>query len=181
MTLEFIKIKEEHLEIIRKWRTDPDVSRFMYTDPSISPGEQKRWYEKIQKDASKRYWIIKSDDEYVGLVNFYDIDERNKRCSWAYYLGEAKHRGKGFGREIELNILSHAFDERGYNKLCCEVFAENEIVVKIHQKYGSKIEGVLRKHICKNCKFHDVVVMGILKDEWDELKKGLHYPKIKIE
>ena len=85
------------------------------------------------------------------------------------------------GKQIELNILSYVFDELKLNKLCCEVLAFNELVVKIHQKYGSKIEGRLRKHIFKNGEFHDVIVMGILKEEWERIKEKFDFVKAKIE
>lgn len=181
MKLEFCKLSEEHLELVRKWRMDPEVSKYMYTNPKITHEHQKKWYEKIKKDSTRRYWIIIADDEFVGVVNLYNIDLINKRCSWAYYLGETSVRGKGVGKQIELNILSYVFDDLGLNKLRCEVLAFNELVVKIHQKYGSKIEGQLQKHIYKNGEFHDVIVMGILKEEWDEIKEKFDFAKAKIE
>jgi len=181
MKLEFCKLSEEHLELVRKWRTDPEVSKYMYTNPKITHEHQKKWYEKLKKDSTRRYWIIIADGEFVGVVNLYNIDLINKRCSWAYYLGETSVRGKGVGKQIELNILSYVFDDLGLNKLCCEVLAFNELVVKIHQKYGSKIEGRLQKRIYKNGEFHDVIVMGILKEEWDEIKEKFDFAKAKIE
>lgn len=181
MKLEFCKLSEEHLELVRKWRMDPEVSKYMYTNPKITHEQQKNWYEKIKKDSTRRYWIIIADDEFVGVVNLYNIDLNNKRCSWAYYLGETSVRGKGVGKQIELNMLSYVFDDLGLNKLRCEVLAFNELVVKIHQKYGSKIEGRLQKHIYKNGEFYDVIVMGILKEEWDEIKEKFDFAKAKIE
>ena len=57
----------------------------------------------------------------------------------------------------------------------------NEIVVKIHQKYGSKIEGRFEKHIFKQGRFHDIVCMAILKEEWENMKKNFEFEKINIE
>jgi UDP-4-amino-4,6-dideoxy-N-acetyl-beta-L-altrosamine N-acetyltransferase len=177
MKLEFCKLREEHLEIVRKWRISPEVSKYMNTDPEITPEQQINWYEKVKNDPTRRYWIIKLDDEFVGVVNLCNIDLTNKRCSWAYYLA----RGKGVGKQIELSVLSYVFDDLRLNKLCCEVLAFNDLVVKIHQKYGSKVEGRLRKHIYKNGEFHDVIVIGILKEEWDEIKEKFDFAKAKIE
>ena len=73
---------------------------------------------------------------------------------------------------MELNIHQYVFEDLGLNKLCCEVFAWNEIVIKIHQKYGSKIEGSRKAHIFKNGKYHDIVEMAILKKDWRERIKG---------
>jgi RimJ/RimL family protein N-acetyltransferase len=68
---------------------------------------------------------------------------------------------------VELNVYTYVFDVLKLNKLCCEVFCSNDLVIKIHEKYGSKIEGTLKQHILKNGQFHDIVTMGILKSEWE--------------
>ena len=181
MKVEFLKIREENLEMIRNWRNSPEVSNYMYTDDFITVDQQKIWFRQIKDDPTKKYWIIKVDNKYVGVVNLYDIDKRNKRCYWAYYLAESSIRGKGLGRLIELNIIKYIFEDLGLNKLCCEVLSFNEIVVKIHKKYGSKIEGHFREHIFKDGEFHDIFCMGILKEEWSEIKKNFDFDIIKIE
>jgi len=170
MKLFFRKVKESDAEKILRWRTKPDITKYMYTDLNISEEEQLNWIKKINLDCTKRYWIVNVDNRDVGLVCLYDIDLKNKKASWAYYLGEEDVKGKGIGKSIELNILCYVFDVLLLNKLCCEVFADNEKVIKLHEKLGSKIEGVRRKHILKNGEYHDIVEMGILKEEWDQIK-----------
>lgn len=181
MIVEFVRLSEIHLEMVRNWRNSPEVSKYMYTDQHISEQDQVNWFEKVKNDSTKAYWVIKMDDKYVGVVNLYDINDLNKRCYWAYYLADPSVRGKGLGRLIELNILNYIFEILGLNKLCCEVFSSNEIVVKIHQKYGSKIEGEFRKHVYKEGDFRDIICMGILKEEWEEVKKKFKFEIIKIE
>lgn len=181
MNVKFCKIKKENLEMIRNWRNSPEISKYMYTNDYITKDHQKKWFQRIKDDATRKYWIIKVDDNYVGVVNLYNIDMRNKRCYWAYYLAHPSVRGKGIGRLIELNILNYVFEVLFLNKLCCEVFTFNELVIKIHQKYGSKIEGNFRKHIYKDNRFHDIVCMGILKEEWNDLKDNFNFEIIKFE
>lgn len=36
MSLELRKIKRDDLEMIMNWRMDPDVTKYMYTDPKLS-------------------------------------------------------------------------------------------------------------------------------------------------
>jgi len=153
----------------------------MYTDDYISEEEHANWFKKIDNDPSNKYWIVFYNDIHVGLICLFNIDLRNKRCYWGYYLADPSVRGKGIGRLIELNVLTYVFDELHLNKLCCEVLKTNDYVVKLHQKYGSKIEGIFRKHILKQKTFHDVVAMGILKEEWDMIKNSFNYIKVKFE
>ncbi|MFW9988900.1 MAG: UDP-4-amino-4,6-dideoxy-N-acetyl-beta-L-altrosamine N-acetyltransferase [Candidatus Odinarchaeota archaeon] len=181
MKVKFTKLKDIHLEMVRNWRNTDEVSKYMYTDHYISKDEHLSWFNRVKKDPTKIYWMIEVNGAYVGVVNLYDISTLNKRCYWAYYIADPTVRGKGLGRIIELNILNYVFEELELNKLCCEVLSFNEIVVKIHQKYGSKIEGKFRQHIFKNGKFYDIFCMGILKEDWINLKEQFEFEKIEIE
>ena len=181
MIVKFIKLNEEFLEIVRKWRNTPEISKHMYTDHYITKKEHKNWFNKMRNDPTKKYWIINLNNKNVGLVSLFDIDRHNKRCYWAYYLADPSSRGIGLGRLIELNVYTYVFEKLGLNKLCCEVLAQNQLVVKIHQKYGSKIEGIFRMHIYKNKIFNDIVCMGILKEEWEDIRENFTFNIIDFE
>ncbi len=178
MLIKFRHIGENDLETIRMWRMKSEVTRYMYSDPQISASEQIEWFDRIRSDKNSRYWIINVDGQDVGLVNIVNIDMQNKRAEWAYYLAEESVRGKGIGKNVELNILDFVFNKLNLNKLCCEVLKENELFIKIHEKYGSKIEGVRRHHVYKNGEYKDIVEMGILKEDWSRIKKDLDYIKV---
>jgi len=179
--LKLIRIKETDLEMIMNWRISPEVTQYMYTDPKLTFENQKKWYEEIKNDASEEYWIIEFDNCKIGILSLTDIDLINSRCNWAYYIADTSYRGKGLARTLELNVYNYVLIEMGLNKLCCEVFAFNEGVVKLHKRYGSEVEGILKKHICKNDNFFDIVVMAVLKDKWIQLSKEIKYERIEIE
>lgn len=181
MEVKLIKLREEDLDMIAKWRMLPEITKYMYTDPIITPESQKEWFKSIEMDSSVRYWIIIVDDIKVGLISLNDIDYVNKRCYWGYYIADQSARGKGLARILECNIYDYAFFNLKLNKFCSEVLGFNERVVSIHEKFGSKVEGVLKQHIYKNGAFHDVVCMGITRDEWIRTRSQFVYDKIAIE
>lgn len=175
-------IQVEDLEMIMNWRMDPEVTKYMYTDPILTIEKQLHWLESINKDKSYKYWIIELDDETpVGVLNLANIDYQNKKCNWGYYLGSLEARGKGLARKLECNILDYIFYKLGLNKLWCEVFSFNQDVIEIHKKFGSKVEGIHKDHIFKNGEFYDVISMGIIKSQWDTLRNEIEYEKIDIE
>ena len=153
----------------------------MYTEEDITPEKQIQWYNRIKADNTKIYWIIRFKGEYIGVINLYDINQIHKRCYWGFYIGDDNLRGKGLGLIIECNLYDYVFNQLKLNKLCCEVFKFNEEVIKLHERCGSKIEGIFVEHIYKNNKFYDIVSMAILKNEWENKKKTMRYPKISIE
>jgi len=180
--IKLLKLQESHIEKVRIWRNSEEISKYMFTDPVISPEEQKQWFKEIKKKETSKYWIINVDGIDVGLVSLYNIDMQNKRSFWAFYIADPSVRGKGVGSAIELNILRYVFTELKINKLCGETMPINDRGFKIHEQFGSQVEGVLREHIVKKGQFHDVVMLGIIKSDWEkEIKTKYEVPKITIE
>lgn len=182
MKIRFRVIQSVDLEKIMRWRMLPEVTLYMYTNPQLTLDDQMIWYESIKGDQTKKYWIVNVDNEDVGLVGLYNIDTIHRRCEWGYYLGSEAVRGKGIARAVELSLHHYVFELLNMNKLCSEVFAWNDFVISIHQKYGSSIEGKRRCHIHKNGEFHDIVEMAILKKDWEEKVRGkFEFPMAIIE
>jgi len=167
------EIGPDDRDMIREWRNLPQVADYMYTDHVISPEEHEAWFLRVLKDPSCKYWIIVCDGEDVGLANLYAIDQRNRRCYWAFYVVSPNARGKGVGSYVEYAVLNHVFDELKLEKLCCEVLSFNRGVVEIHRRFGFAQEGLFRKHILKRGAFHDVVCLAIMKEEWATLRPQL--------
>lgn len=180
MKLKFEKLREKHLEQVRLWRMLPEVTKYMYTDPKITKESQIDWYNIIRNDNTQSTWVVDVDGTNIGIVSL-KIDSLNKRGFWAYYIGNFAYLGKGIGKQIELNMLIYVFEILNLNKLTCEVFEFNDRVVKIHEKYGSRIEGNLKNHIYKNGEYYNVVIMGILKSEWEQIKGKFDITSAEIE
>lgn len=173
---------ENNIERVMHWRMLPDVTRYMYTDPVLTLDSQMVWFRTMSKSINDIVWTIDLEDHGpVGVLSLGDIDRVNRRCVWAYYLGDDAARGKGLAKPLECNISDFVFDALKMNKLWCEVFSTNDRVVKLHEKFGSKVEGVLRQHIRKGYEVHDVVRMGLLKSDWYQRRQTLTYDKIEIE
>ena len=146
---------------LRVWRNQPDVAQWMYTDAQIS-----------EADHARRYWIIELDGEPVGLANLADISPVNRRCAWAYYLASPSVRGKGVGAYVEYWVIEHVFGALALSRLWCEVLVENEAVWKLHESFGFRREALLRQHVWKNGQPRDVVGLGLLADDWVEVREA---------
>jgi UDP-4-amino-4,6-dideoxy-N-acetyl-beta-L-altrosamine N-acetyltransferase len=148
------------------WRNARHVAAYMYSDHQIGQEEHDRWFAQALVAPDRRYWIIERDGEGVGLANLTRIDPVNRKCDWAYYLGETSTRGQGIGAGVEYIVLQHVFGPLGLNKLCCEVFADNEAVWKLHESFGFTREALYHDHVWKDGAFKDVVGLGILARDW---------------
>ena len=153
------------------WRNSPDVRAYMYTDHVIAPEEHARWFAGLVGDSTRAYWIIEMDGTPVGLANLADIDRRNQRAAWAYYLADPSTRGKGVGSYVEYWVLEYVFEGMKLAKLWCEVLATNEVVWKLHETFGFTIEARFRGHVIKDGKPADVLGLGMLAADW-RAKRG---------
>ena len=69
MSVSLRRIREEDLERIMYWRMDPDVTRYMNTDPVLTLDGQKKWFQKISNDPDLDYYLIEVDGLGAGVIN----------------------------------------------------------------------------------------------------------------
>lgn len=177
MDIKLTLLTENDLELVRNWRNSNEVAKYMYTEDKISRDQQKKWFASIQNRKDCKYWIIEYDGKKLGVASLTDINPTLSSCYWAFYLGDSSIRGVGIGSKVEYNVLNYVFDELKLNKLRCEVFVENDKVIKLHEKFGFRREAYYREHCIKGDQKLDVVGLAILNSEWNQLKNK-HYKRI---
>lgn len=165
------EIATGELELMRTWRNAPAVRSNMYTRHEISLEEHLAWWARISIRADQQYFMYEYAGVPCGIVAFTGIDKASCNSSWAFYA--APDAAKGTGSRMEYLALEQAFEGLHLHKLCCEVLAFNSAVIKLHQKFGFQIEGVLRDQHLVDGKFVDVYRLGILRHEWSDLRPSM--------
>lgn len=163
---------EDDLETVLEWRNQPWIRANMYTDHQISLEEHRAWFSRAKTDPNAAYLVCECDGVPIGCVNFVQIERKNEKAFWGFYLGE-ENGPKGRGSAMEFLALDYAFGPLGLRKLCAEVFAFNEKVLKLHGKFGFQQEGVYRRHVLKNSAYQDVVAIALFKEEWQSLREKM--------
>lgn len=159
-------IKESELELMRSWRNSPNVRENMYTRHVITPKEHYKWWMNTQAREDQLFFMYELSGVPMGIVSFTSIDNINKNSSWAFYA--SPEAPKGSGTKMEFLALDYAFNEIPLYKLHCEVLAFNSPVIRLHQKFGFKVEGIFREHHIADGTFVDVYRLGLLSSEWQE-------------
>lgn len=67
--------------------------------------------------------------------------------------------------------LDYMFNERNINRVQAIVLESNVASLKMHQKCGYQIDGLLRQSVYKNGKYQNQYVLSLLKEDY--LKQGL--------
>jgi UDP-4-amino-4,6-dideoxy-N-acetyl-beta-L-altrosamine N-acetyltransferase len=157
-------IAEREIDLMRSWRNEPSVRANMYTRHEISPEEHASWWDAMAGRPDCKYFMYEFSGVPCGIAAFTGIDVKNNHSAWAFYTAPGASRGSG--SRMEFLMLEHAFGELHLHKLYCEVLAFNTAVIKLHQKFGFRIEGVFRGQHQLGNGYVDIVRLGIFADEW---------------
>ncbi|MCX4854382.1 GNAT family N-acetyltransferase [Streptomyces canus] len=106
--------------------------------------------------------------EIVGAIRSHHADPRAGWFEYGITMG-AEHRRKGFAAEAVVMLLRFMFAERRYHKCQARIFAHNEASLALHRRLGFVEEGRLRDHVFFAGRHHDLVMMGMLADEFAQL------------
>lgn len=166
-------LEYEDLEFLRETINDPEIEKLVcgWAYP-ISKSQQIDWYEKTLNENKILRFVAETEEHgVIGVADIRDIDWKNRVAFHGIKIGNSKIRGKGYGKDIVFTIMKYAFEELNLNRLDGAILDYNEGSKKLYlEKCGWKVEGVRRKYIFKNNKYNDMLVVGILKEEYLKMK-----------
>jgi len=181
MHLEFeniLNVEKELVEQVRNWRNSTEVNQYMHINHQISEEEHQNWIENLKNKNDSKAWIIIYKKKPVGLIQLSDIDYINKTAQWGFYIADETTRGKGVGSASLYKLMKYVFDEMNFNRMHTKVLKNNHVAIKLYEKFGFKKEGLLKQQLMRDGKYIDVILMGMLQEEWINMKEKL---KVTIE
>jgi RimJ/RimL family protein N-acetyltransferase len=98
------------------------------------------------------------------------VDNPFARAELGYWIAEP-YWGKGYCSEAATRLLRFAFADLQLNRVHASYLARNPASGRVLQKIGMSKEGVARQHTMKWDRFEDLVLCGILRNEW-QARKG---------
>lgn len=171
-------IRQDELERVLTWRNAESVRRNMYSRHVISTAEHLKWWNSLQGQPDRRYFMYECSGVPLGVVGFSDLGRVDAVGTWAFYADPESP--KGTGSKMEFLALDMAFGELALNKLRCEVLEFNTAVLKLHQKFGFTIEDVPPKQHLYEGEQVGIVEFGLLSAEWQEKRPVILEKLVKV-
>jgi len=160
-------VEERDLPLLAAWRNTPENRRFFFSPFLINPGGQRKWYEDLFADRNRVILMIDTlDGQTVGMLGLDKIDWRIGEAESGIYLLDPEERGKGYAEEAGLLMINYAFEELNLRRLYAIIYDFNQGVIELCKFFGFEQEGILREAAYTGGKFHDKVIMGLLREEW---------------
>lgn len=183
------KIRKDDLERLMNWRMMPEISQYMNTEPKLTMEGQKKWYEKVKAYYDKEitdkdkefYWILEVDEEPVGFVSFVNWNKDNGVIHTGVYIAVKEKRSIKLVFDLQLSMYEFAFETLGVNKVSMEILSNNINVIKLNERLGAHIDGIMRQEICKKGEYLDLYLLSVLSEEWATVKNKTKYDKIEFE
>lgn len=71
--IRLIRMREEHIELVRQHRNSANIRRFMEYRDEITPEMQLAWFKSVD-NIENNYFMIETDGKFIGLINAGKID-----------------------------------------------------------------------------------------------------------
>ena len=165
---------ERDAEIESRWTHDPEYLRLISVDPArpLSPGQVKKKYEELEKDAEKHHNAFnfairaRADNRLIGYAHLKWIEWTHGAGTLELAIGDPNDRQQGFGCEALQMILRYAFDELNLHRLSATTFEYNAGAVRFLERVGFQIEVRRRQAVQRDGRRWDVLMLGLLREEW---------------
>ncbi len=123
-------------------------------------------HEAALADRNNCYMVLEDDTGavagYAMLRNVFSGSVELKRLVVAM-------PGNGWGRKLLRFAAQSAFDRFRTHRLYLDVYPYNARARHVYERFGFKVEGVMRQAAFRDGEYFDLVLMSLLEDEYRAL------------
>jgi len=171
-------IRREDLPRLCEFNNDLAVELAGGGDPPM-PQSLERLQAEFDHSASKggrdgTWFAIEADGKLIGQCGLFGFDEFRgvaHVCELGIAIGDLEYWGRGYGRSAIGLLLDYAFRYWNLQRVWLKTNSANERAIRSYKACGFIEEGRLRRHEWNNGKYVDTVCLGILRSEWENIKK----------
>ena len=169
-------VEREDLPILSAFNNDLEVELASGGDPPFPQSFarlQARYDESLRRgERDGSHFAIETDGEAIGICDLFHFDETARTCELGIIIGNKDYWGQGYGREAIGLLLQHAFQYHNLHKVWLRVNANNLRAIGAYRACGFVEEGRQRSHVWSDGRYVDLLLMGVLREEWESLHQA---------
>ena len=164
-------VEKDDLDVMFTAFWDEEARRLTGTQAVFSRARMHNWFEAVSNDNSRIDLLIclQENNEPIGDIAMMEIDHHNQNAIVRISIFEKENWGKGYGTEAMSMFLDYGFNILNLHRVELEVFAFNPRAKKSYEKLGFKQEGIIRDKLFYDGKFHNAILMGVLREEFNRI------------
>lgn len=159
-------IEREHLPNYVRWFADPAVLEYFGPVIPMSQALEEQWYENMLQDSSVCNFAIEFEGQHIGGAGFCSIDGRNRSAEVGLFIGLPKLWGQGLGRDALQALLRYGFEQLNLQRIYLRVFSGSSRAIHVYETLGLVHEGRWRRAEFRHGRYHDLLWMSLLQEEW---------------
>jgi|SRR5690625_1147088 len=150
---------------------DVEGRRLTGTQTIFSRSGVQNWFENISSDNSRidLFICLQENDQPIGDIAMLDIDHQNRNSVVRISIFDHEFWGNGYGTEAMSLLLKYGFEILNLHRIGLDVYSFNKRGIKSYEKLGFKQEGIIRDELFYDGEYHDSIIMGVLKDEFNHI------------
>ena len=130
----------QHVGRLVEIQSEPEVARW-WGDPDADD-----LIAKAEGRGDARALIVEVSSELVGMIQYYEHDDREYRHAGIdLFLASASH-GRGLGTDAVRTLARWLVAERGHHRLVIDPAASNTAAIRAYEKVGFKPVGIMREY-----------------------------------
>ncbi len=130
---------------------------------------EKLFDKSLEGDREKTWFAIEVDGKMIGDINLHGMDRRHSNAELGIAIYDRDCLGKGYGRDAIKTLLRWAFRIQNWYRIWLTTVSVNERAIRCYRACGFIEEGRLREHVFHDGTYVDLVMMGLLRSEWEKL------------
>ena len=164
-------LRSEDIPFIVKYASNKNISDFTLNLPFPYDEKDAIFWINIANQGFKNGTKIifgirlKPKNVFIGGIGL-TIESAFDRAEIGYWIAKPFWR-KGYATEATKSVIEFGFNKLNLNRLTSSHLAKNPASGRVLEKSGLKKEGVLKEHILKNSEYHDLVIYGLTKNDFE--------------
>lgn len=147
---------------------DEEVRQYLLSVFPLNRIREEEWIRNLY--SSQRDIVLAvvplETNQLVGTTGLHSIDWVNRCAEFGIAITDKNFWNQGLGTEATRLTLKYAFEYLNLNRVQLRVYDYNPRAIHVYEKCGFVKEGVLRKARYLKGEYHDVIVMGMLAQEY---------------
>ncbi len=166
-------LEESDAEAISTWEIDNGFLRLMDSSAAVprTASQIAAWIKQTNTANTFRFGIRTNDtNRLLGTLSIGGIEWNHQVGEISIGIGEVQNQGQGFGREAMNLGLDFSFLELNLHRVTIGVFEYNDGAIHLYESLGFQHEGGLREYLHRDGRRYDMLLMGLLRPEWEALQ-----------
>lgn len=161
-------LTSDDVSLLFKWINERPERLLNSAYMPVHESQHNAWFENITKSSDVVIFSIKlsKTNKIIGTCQLHAIDFISRSAELQIRIGEPSYRDKGLGTQAVKLLTKFAFDDLNLNRVQLHLIGSNKRAYHVYLKAGFKKEGVLRQAAYIDGKYENLILMGMLKEEF---------------